>query len=253
MSKDTYRVLLIDDNKAVTDDLCRCFEDSQEFRVDGVADDGEAGFQLVQSKKPDLVILDMIMPGLDGPGFLQKCSQMKQSQKPVVVVLSAFCDDIAIRTASSCGANYYFIKPISKDILLQRLKQIMTMTEINPDVSVKTDIAQILNEIGMPPHLKGYKYILDASFLVFNNFDLLSSATGLLYPQIAQINETEAARVERDIRHAIDVSWKRGRLKSAVENGFLKLSGKRIKPSNVELIALMAEKIRLRSNISEQV
>lgn len=250
LEKITYSVLLIDDNRTARDELCRCFERT-EFAVKGVADDGIRGLELILEKKPDLVILDIIMPRLDGVGLLEKCAEtIMPEDKPIIVVLSAFSDDFAIKTAALNGAAYYFVKPVEKELFIQRLRQIMDMKRseenmIGSDEAIRGMIVLLLNEIGMPPHLKGYKYLLEASFLVFNDFDLLSSVSALLYPKIAKMYNTEPARVERDIRHAIDVSWRRGNLKGSVENGFLMIPGKRSKPSNVELVALITEKLRI--------
>ena len=176
---------------------------------------------------PEILILDMIMPHLDGLGVLEEISGMELDRYPRIIVLSAVGQEQITQKAISLGAEYYIVKPFNLDILMKRINQlagveeskdskiqyaraVLTNNEEDDVKSLEIDITNIIHEIGVPAHIKGYHYLRDAIIMVVEDIDLLGAITKELYPAIAKANNTTPSRVERAIRHAIEVAWNRG-------------------------------------------
>ena len=240
--------------------------------VTGIAKDGREALTLIEEKQPDLVVLDIIMPHLDGLGVLERLNSMNLTKFPRIVVLSAVGQDKITQRAITLGADYYVVKPFDMDIFTKRIRDMfndsllgndepvkkqvaMTTTEMitapsRGPVDLETEITNIIHEIGVPAHIKGYMYLREAITMVVNDMELLSAVTKELYPSIAKKYNTTASRVERAIRHAIEVAWGRGQVEAINKLFGYTVHNEKGKPTNSEFIAIIADKLRLKNKVS---
>ena len=255
------RVLVAEDNREFSKIVAQFVSSQEEFEVVGIAKDGLEALRLVDSEKPDILILDMIMPHLDGLGVLERLNQSNNGYFPKVVVLSAVGQDAITQKAIELGASYYMVKPFDFNIFIDRLKQINGMNystnnedgllvkeanlHNNRERDLENKITKIIQEIGIPAHIKGYLYIREAITMVIDDMDYLGAVTKELYPAVADRYNTTPSRVERAIRHAIEVAWNRGKIETLDKLFGYTVSNAKGKPTNSEFIALIADKIRL--------
>ena len=238
------------------------------MEVVGIAKDGNEAIDMIMANKPDVVLLDVIMPHLDGLGVLEKVNDLDISKKPVSIMLSAVGQDKITQKAIELGADYYVVKPFDIELLIKRIKEIKfhkpsqssnyfitreikpQYIELSADESKKEEnlealVTNVIHEVGVPAHIKGYQYLREAIMMVVNDIDVINQITKSLYPKIAFKYNTTPSRVERAIRHAIEVAWGRGQ-QEAVENIFgYTISAAKGKPTNSEFIAMIADKLRL--------
>ena len=270
MENSKISVLIADDNKEFCSILNDYLLNQQDIIVTGIAKDGKEALQLVVEKEPDLLILDIIMPHLDGLGVLEKLGTMNLEKNPRVIILSAVGQDKITQKAITLGADYYVVKPFDMDIFTKRIREMfpseLPKENINTDsLSVKknsinspsnekpdleTEITSIIHEIGVPAHIKGYMYLREAITLVVNDMELLSAVTKELYPTVAEKYNTTASRVERAIRHAIEVAWARGQVDVINKLFGYTIHNEKGKPTNSEFIAMVADKLRLKNKVS---
>ncbi|MBS5927559.1 MAG: sporulation transcription factor Spo0A, partial [Clostridium sp.] len=232
MEDSKISVLIADDNKEFCSILNDYLLNQKDIVVTGIAKDGREALELIQQKKPDLVVLDIIMPHLDGLGVLEKLNGMDLDKMPRVIVLSAVGQDKITQQAITLGADYYVVKPFDMDIFTKRIREMFNTQDVETKrrsvstqvvereaaatsrgpIDLETEITSIIHEIGVPAHIKGYMYLREAITMVVNDMELLSAVTKELYPSIAKKYNTTASRVERAIRHAIEVAWGRGQV-----------------------------------------
>ncbi|MED4581528.1 sporulation transcription factor Spo0A [Brevibacillus choshinensis] len=262
MSK--IEVLLADDNREFVNLLEEYISSQYDMNVVGVAYNGNEVVRLLQERVPDVLILDIIMPHLDGLAVLEQIQAMRLSPQPKIIMLTAFGQEEITKKAVELGAAYYILKPFDMEVLAQRIRQmITTKASSNFVTSVKqqaplavrgrnldASITSIIHEIGVPAHIKGYLYLREAITMVYNDVELLGSITKVLYPDIAKKFNTTASRVERAIRHAIEVAWSRGNLDSISSLFGYTISNTKAKPTNSEFIAMVADKLRIEAKIS---
>ena len=268
MFNDKIQVVLADDNKDFGEILCEYLNSQEDIEVIGIARDGLEAYDIISSKMPDVAILDIIMPNLDGLGVLEKINSVNLSKKPMFIMLSAVGQDKITQRAMSLGAEYYVVKPFDMDVLISRIRQFKETfqdTMIKDFVSdhtttktafsskprdLETEVTSIIHEVGVPAHIKGYQYLREAIMMVVNDIDIINSITKQLYPSIAKSFSTTPSRVERAIRHAIEVAWSRGQME-AIDAifGYTVNYGKG-KPTNSEFIAMIADKLRLKMKVS---
>ncbi|MDD3705003.1 MAG: sporulation transcription factor Spo0A [Clostridiaceae bacterium] len=268
MNLQKIKILIADDNKDFCVILNEYLTTQPDFEVVGIAKDGLEVIDLIESKFPDVVILDIIMPHLDGLGVLEKLNSMQMEKIPKIIVLSAVGQDKITQKALTLGAEYYVVKPFDMDVFSKRIRECFGMDSnenerknyIQPlgvTVPIATTprelesaITNIIHEIGVPAHIKGYIYLREAITMVVNNMELLSAITKELYPSISRKFNTTPSRVERAIRHAIEVAWGRGRI-DVINNLFgYTIHNVKGKPTNSEFIAMIADKIRIELKIS---
>lgn len=274
MEKSKINIVIADDNKEFCNILNDYLLNQNDMVVTGIAKDGNEALKLIQEKKPDLVVLDIIMPHLDGLGVLEKLNNMEIDPMPRVIVLSAVGQDKITQRAIMLGADYYVVKPFDMDIFTKRIRQMFNNTIVNDETKrpviientqqsdsvitgteesepfdLDAEITNIIHEIGVPAHIKGYMYLRKAISMVVYDVELLSAVTKELYPAIAKEYNTTASRVERAIRHAIEVAWSRGEVET-INNifGYTINNGKG-KPTNSEFIAMVADKLRLENKV----
>jgi len=252
------RLFLADDNKDLCEVLKHYFDALDDFTVVQVAYTGTDVLAVLPTVETDVLLLDLIMPHLDGLGVLEKLPGLGLEHKPVVVVLSAFGHETITRHAMELGADYFILKPFTLDVLAERLREVVSRLRRplpNPagvrrrataTADLEVEITERLQEIAIPAHVKGYMYLREAIAMTVLNPALLAAITKELYPAVASRYGTTPSRVERAIRHAIEVTWGRARpeVLSAVFGYTVNLE--RGKPSNAEFIALMADRVRLR-------
>lgn len=261
-------VLIADDNGDFSATLASYIKAEENLELIGVARDGIEAFDMTKIYEPDVVLLDVIMPRLDGLGVLEKINESNLDKMPMCIMLSAVGQDKITQKAINLGAQYYIVKPFEIEILIKRIKelkffqptQIKTLytsreikpsyIEISPNEKKSEDnlealVTNVIHEIGVPAHIKGYQYLREAIMMVVNDIDIINQITKQLYPEIAHKYHTTPSRVERAIRHAIEVAWGRGE-QAVVESIFgYTVSATKGKPTNSEFIAMIADKLRL--------
>lgn len=216
----------------------------------GDTGDGEEAVRLVGELQPDVLVMDVVLARMDGLEVLRAVKDMVQ--RPRVLVLSGFVRGNTAELAAENGADYYMMKPCKTSTVMERIRQMASQIQPEDEAqrgareqSLERTVTAIIHEIGVPAHIKGYQYLRDAIILSVEDHEMLSSVTKILYPAIAKKHQTTASRVERAIRHAIEVAWSRGHLETLNELFGYTVSTGRGKPTNSEFIALIADKIRL--------
>ncbi|MDA8193040.1 MAG: sporulation transcription factor Spo0A [Thermaerobacter sp.] len=257
------KILIADDNREFCELIKEAIRQEDGLDVIGVSNHGMDVLDFLTRQVPDVIVLDIIMPHLDGIGVLERLNQMDLERRPKVVVLTAFGQETMTQKALELGADYYILKPFNLKVLASRIKQLAgaPLPEKKPAlpagklslVPVKhldVEVTNVIHEIGIPAHIKGYLYLREAILMVINQVDLLSGVTKELYPAIAVKYKTTPSRVERAIRHAIEVAWARGNVD--VINGIFghTVNRDRGKPTNSEFIAMVADKLRMQMKAS---
>ncbi len=262
MQSKKIQVIVADDNKEFGDILAEYLNNHPEIEVIGIARDGLEAYELISDKMPDVAILDVIMPHLDGLGILEKVKVSSITKKPLFIMLSAVGQDKITQRALALGAEYYVVKPFDMDVLITRILQLKNLNQsciirqnnqksnlsISSMKTLESDVTSIMHEIGVPAHIKGYHYLREAIVMVVKNMDIINSVTKQLYPTIARDFNTTPSRVERAIRHAIEVAWSRGQIETIDSLFGYTINIGKGKPTNSEFIAMVADKLRLEIN-----
>jgi two-component system response regulator (stage 0 sporulation protein A) len=263
---ENLKVAIADDNEEILKLLGEVIEQESDLDVVGVATDGEETFRIIKEKEPDVVLLDIIMPHFDGLSVMGKVKHDKEIKKePVFIVISAIGRESVTESAFDMGAAYYIMKPFDNEMLINRIRYVKNMRQemtkakeaklltvdnaVVSDRNLENDITNIIHDIGIPAHIKGYQYLRDSILLSVKDNDVINSITKILYPTIAKKYQTTSSRVERAIRHAIEVAWNRGNTDTLNNLFGYTISNGKGKPTNSEFIALIADKIRLQYNI----
>lgn len=253
-------VAIADDNERILDLLEEIINMDKELHVVGKAKNGEEMCQIIRNKQPDVVLLDLIMPKMDGLTVMEKINQDKNVQKrPDLIVVTAVGQERITEDAFNRGANYYIMKPFNNEMLLNRIKTVRrpvrSCEKRNDELSsqvpyiregdLENRVTNLLHEIGIPAHIKGYHYLRDSIIMAVQDMDVLNAITKVLYPTVAKRYQTTSSRVERAIRHAIEVAWNRGKLDTLDELFGYTVSTGKGKPTNSEFVALIADTIQL--------
>lgn len=274
LEQEKMKLLIADDNKDFSDILAEFINAQEDMEVVGIACNGEDACKLIPERAPDIVILDVIMPYLDGIAVLERINEMMLENRPLFVMLSAVGQDKITERALALGAEYYIVKPFDMATLVNRIRQLKSMAlsennnsnrAISAPVAAKpllpktkgmvtghnleAEVTSVIHEIGVPAHIKGYQYLRDAIIMVINDMDILNSITKQLYPSIAKQYNTTPSRVERAIRHAIEVAWSRGKMDTIDKLFGYTVNNGKGKPTNSEFIALIADRLRLEMQV----
>lgn len=259
------KVCVVDDNRELVGLLEDYISSQDDMEVVGIAHNGQECLDMLEGVDPDVLILDIIMPHLDGLAVLEKMRETKKGSLPNVIMLTAFGQEDVTKKAVELGASYFILKPFDMENLGNHIRQVSSknsaiarktpMTNYRSPIDQKpknldASITGIIHEIGVPAHIKGYLYLREAISMVFNDIELLGSITKVLYPDIAKKYNTTASRVERAIRHAIEVAWSRGNIDSISSLFGYTVSMSKAKPTNSEFIAMVADKLRLEHKAS---
>lgn len=268
---ENVNVVIVDDNPMILNTLDEVISSEAGLSVIGRADNGKDAIDMIKDTQPDVVLLDLVMPQMDGITVVENIKKKTSMLKnPAFIILSAVGGEQMTEEAFQAGANYFLMKPFDKDILVNKIRRIgkrpvrpvpgkvleAPLKAATPEEAamnreeymkehLETDITKMLHELGIPAHIKGYQYLRDAISMVVRDREMMEAVTKILYPEIAKKNYTSSSRVERAIRHAIEVAWGRGSLEVIDELFGYTISTGKGKPTNSESIALIADKICL--------
>lgn len=268
---ENVNVVIVDDNPMILNTLDEVISSEAGLSVIGRADNGKDAIDMIKDTQPDVVLLDLVMPQMDGITVVENIKKKTSMLKnPAFIILSAVGGEQMTEEAFQAGANYFLMKPFDKDILVNKIRRIgkrpvrpvpgkvleAPLKAATPEEAamnreeymkehLETDITKMLHELGIPAHIKGYQYLRDAISMVVRDREMMEAVIKILYPEIAKKNYTSSSRVERAIRHAIEVAWGRGSLEVIDELFGYTISTGKGKPTNSEFIALIADKICL--------
>ena len=245
-------VFIADNSEEFCASLTAALNRSQGFRVVGTANDGEKALRMIPEMKPDVLVLDLMLSKRDGLGILKSLSTMER--KPAVLATSGFVTDYVASAAAAAGVRYLMLKPCDCEAVVERLEELrgsanqpkaQPVLRRSDRAGIESMVTGIIHEIGVPAHIKGYQYLREAIIIAVNDMDVINAITKVLYPQVAKAFQTTPSRVERAIRHAIEVAWDRGDLDTLQRFFGYTVSNTKGKPTNSEFIALIADKLQL--------
>ncbi|MDW0111331.1 sporulation transcription factor Spo0A [Sporosarcina aquimarina] len=255
------KIAIADDNKELVKTMCSYFEKHPDIEVVWTAQNGKLCLSKLEETVPDVLLLDIIMPYLDGIAVLDNIRQKEELSDFKIIMLTAFGQEDVMTQAAGLGASYFMLKPFEFEQLVNQIFQVAKLqkpsTVKQPAVQIEkgsevvtqkvldTAITTTIKEIGVPAHIKGYSYLREAIQMVYNDNELLGAVTKILYPDIAEKYKTTPSRVERAIRHAIEVAWNRGNYDVISKTFGYTVHHLKSKPTNSEFIAMIADKIRL--------
>jgi two-component system response regulator (stage 0 sporulation protein A) len=248
-----YRILVADDNIRFQSSVRDYLAAQEQVRQVDVASDGQTALELMRAGRYDVLVLDLIMPHVDGFGVLEQINAGLFENPPLVIVVSAMRHEDMVRQACALGAKYYMVKPVEPETLFKRITDLLESNSMTArslvmgmapqPKSLDEKITSVFLIIGIPAHIKGYHYLREAIRMVFFNPDMINRITKELYPGIAKKFSTSASKVERAIRHSIEVAWTRGKIENINQLFGYNIYGKNDKPTNGEFIALLADKL----------
>lgn len=246
------RIMLVDDNDELIAALTSYFNSTEDCEVVATAENGEKALEIFPSVNPDVLILDLVMPHIDGFEFLERVDKGKTK----ILVLSALSQDAFVTKAMNLGADYFMLKPAQPENLRKRIAEILSPAQIEKSQaksrqiknrSLEEKITNIFITVGIPAHIKGYQFLREAIKLAIDDPDIINSITKKLYPEVAERFDTSPSKVERAIRHAIEVAWNRGKIENINSLFGVRVYSHNEKPTNGEFIALVADKMLLES------
>ena len=246
------KVLLADDNQSILRLLTDFFARKEDIEVVGTVSNGAEVMEAVRRTIPDILVLDVIMPRKDGFMNLEELSSLEEGLRPRVIVLTGLARDDFIVRAIRLGASYYMVKPFDMNLLYSRIVEIMGAAEgmaseapAAPAESLDERVTNIFLTLGIPAHIKGYQYLREAVRMVLEDHEVINRITKELYPGIARRFDTSASKVERAMRHAIEVAWSRGRLEAVNQMVGYRVFAREDKPTNGEFIAMVSDKLSI--------
>ena len=239
-------VVLADANEEFRTMLRQHMEAAGEFLVVGSTDSGEVALDMVKRLRPQLLVTDVVLPGLDGFGLLRQMNQLSGEQ-PRCIVVSSFCNRRTVAQAMEMGVYFFLPKPVNEESLLELMRQASTPEQEEAPFAPALEgmVTAIIHEIGVPAHIKGYQYLREAIMIAVNDMDVINAVTKVLYPEVAKRFCTTPSRVERAIRHAIEVAWDRGDIETLQKYFGYTVNSAKGKPTNSEFIAMIADRLQL--------
>ncbi len=251
-------VLIADSSEEFCSALAAQVQRSDRFQLAGTASDGEQALRLLEERKPEILILDLMLAKRDGLSILKTLAA--SDRRPAVIATSGFVTDYVASAAAGLGVAYLLLKPCEISSILDRMED-LALGESQRTLplrrstgqSIESLVTSIIHEIGVPAHIKGYQYLREAIIIAVNDMDVINAITKVLYPQVAKTFSTTPSRVERAIRHAIEVAWDRGDLDTLQRFFGYTVSNTKGKPTNSEFIALIADKLQLQLKAAEAV
>lgn len=258
------KIIVAEDNR----NLCQIIQDyiqrEDNFDLVGMAYNGMEAWEQIQKHDPDLVIMDLVMPNLDGLEVLERINNRTSINRPKIIMLTAFGHETLTHQAMVMGVDYFILKPFDLEILGKRIRTLTQDIDVTNSVPIQVcnsiastgrtvnlnvEVTTMMHQLGIPAHVKGYQYIRDAIMMVIEDVSLLGAVTKELYPAIAKKYNTAPSRVERGIRHAIELAWERGHMETLKRIFGYSMNIERQKPTNSEFIALLADKLRVMSKV----
>lgn len=263
---ESIKIFIADDDEKRAQEVKEVLVKEKDFEIVGIANEGNKAVEMIMENKVDIVLLELVLPGLDGLGVIEKINSKSANagECPAFMIISSSNRQNLVDCAFEVGASYFMLRPFNFEVLINRIRQIRyackgritkgnTSSVVSYDNCLESDVTNIIHEIGVPAHIKGYQYLRDAIIMSVNDNEMLNSITKILYPTIAKRHKTTPSRVERAIRHAIEVAWSRGKVDTIEELfGYTVSSGKG-KPTNSEFVALISDKIRLEYKMNRKM
>lgn len=263
----SIKVLIADDNTEFAKDLCDFLDYQPDMSVVGVVHNGNDALRSIAELEPDMVVLDVVMPGVDGIAVLEELNLKSLEKRPSTIVVTGARRENIIQMCMNCGADYYMLKPFDTGILADRIRSICRpysppagsrrpegargfVSSPRSPRSIEINVTNMIHSVGVPANIKGYQYLRDAIIMSINEVDLINAITKQLYPRVASAHNTSPSRVERAIRHAIEVACMRGNEEVLYRLFGYTVSNSKGKPTNSEFIAMIADKLRLEMHVS---
>ena len=250
------KALIADGSEEFCEQIRTAMERAGGFQLIGTARDGHRAMAMLREQTPDVLVLDLALPLLDGMAVLQAVAQMEK--RPMILVTSSFITEYVANVTSTMGVSYLMLKPCDAAAVVDRLREMwqtrqkskapassLDRLSAGRQASVESMVTNIIHEIGVPAHIKGYQYLREAILIAVEDMEVINAITKVLYPQVAKAFSTTPSRVERAIRHAIEVAWDRGDLETLQRFFGYTVSNTKGKPTNSEFIALIADKLQL--------
>ena len=246
----TVKIVIADKNAEFRDNLVKLADGEKDFSVVGIAENGAELLGLISETSPDAVLTEYVLSERDAGAVMRETMSMKR--RPAFFVFSSFDSDAIKAQMTELGAMMFTLKPFDPKYMIEQIKQYARMRgthakqeQASGDIDVETRITQIIHEIGVPAHIKGYRYMREAIMQVIREPDIINSITKQLYPNVAKVYNTTPSRVERAIRHAIEVAWDRGDVETLNRIFGYTVSNDKGKPTNSEFIAMIADRLSL--------
>jgi two-component system response regulator (stage 0 sporulation protein A) len=253
------RVVMVDDNIGIQEVVSSYINSQDDMTIVGVASNGVEALDVIKDKKPDVVLLDIVMPKMDGIAVLEAIQKDNGVSRPAIICLTAVGQEELVRRTIALGAKYYMVKPFEMELLIRRIRQLfieptgMNQEQTKVEVplqqrrgkNLEERITNIFLVVGIPAHIKGYQFLREAIKMAVKEPEIINSITKKLYPGIAEHFDTTASKVERAIRHAIEVAWNRGKVENINDIFGYKVYTANDKPTNGEFIALVADKLSM--------
>lgn len=259
-SEKKVKVVVADSCAETRKELTNLIQNAKDMELVGETGNGKIACQFIAEQKPDVVLVEIVLPEIDGLGVIEKMkAECGKEHKTAFIVMGSISSDHLVECAFQAGADYYIMKPFHDKSVLSRIRQVIQYGNTKLKVlhnskeyetktmkyDLETDVTEIIREIGIPAHIKGYQYIREGIIMAVDDINMLNYITKLLYPTIAKKYKTTSSSVERAIRHAIEVAWSRGKIEVLEEMFGYTISAGKGKPTNSEFIALLADKLRL--------
>lgn len=251
-------VIVLDNSEQMRKMIKDYFNNSEEVSVVAEFENATKALDFLQKNEVDVVLSDVVLPGIDGFEFLEKLKILNLKNTPKIIMLSALSGDGFIQKALNLGANYYMVKPCEMNLLKSRILELnqngsfavsaianesKNVASIHKNKQLEEKITNIFITVGIPAHIKGYQFLREAIKMAIDNPEIINSITKKLYPSIAERFDTSASKVERAIRHAIEVAWNRGKIENINALFGVRVYSNNEKPTNGEFIALVADKM----------
>jgi len=252
-----YRVMLVNSSEDFTNNLVSTLKKSDRYIVVGTANDGARAIEMLREVKPELIVTDMMLSKADGIAVLKAANMLEK--RPLQLVLADFMNEFVSNALLQQGVQYVLLKPCTTKAVLERLDEMraaispMHRIQRSADANIESMVTSMIHEIGVPAHIKGYQYLREAIMLAVKDMEVINAITKVLYPQVAKTFATTPSRVERAIRHAIEVAWDRGDLETLQRFFGYTVSNSKGKPTNSEFIALIADKLQLQLKSMESL
>ena len=250
------KVLIADDNSEMRSMLKKSLDAQPDIQVCACAADGQEAVNKIINCEPDVVLMDILMQKLDGLAVLKELGLRSLSVRPAVILITGFINNHISSEAMALGAKYIILKPFDVEMLIERIRQfhqpgaapVMLSTVPTSPIDLLSQVTDIIHDIGVPAHIKGYQYLREAIIMTVNDIEVINAVTKILYPGVAKKYQTTASRVERAIRHAIEVAWDRGNVETLQSVFGYTVSNIKGKPTNSEFIAMISDRLRLQNS-----